>query len=399
MAQLLVVLEARYLPEVSKPRIHLTNVKYEEWLGYREQFTPSAALGRFGWRPEELAQTADLLLYHARQRDPLKGQWSELVQRSSRRSWDALTGDVLVALDARIAAEILLLCYEDLAERSEAPMLSERPDGFHGQPRRLSQPGTSLDGNLSALGLSPHPGVVFVVEGETEELLLPRIQSRMRFCGAESLVRTVVMHGTTKDLTKLVSFAAAPLIERAQGDHWLVVKPPTQVFVSVDPDFPFDSAENIERWRTKMVNEIVAVIHAQGVDPDRDQLDSLVRVETWSQRCFEYAHFDDEELATALEAVHPDCNGLGHEELVRAVGHHRAHRQDIKQVWCNWTSKPSKKVLADELWPFLERKIAAAESTSGAAVPEVVLRLDHAYCEAANRQTGRWILRGSPVVR
>lgn len=394
LAQLLVALEARYFPEMKKPWIHLSNATFEEWHAYRGQFDPSAVVTRFGWTPEELARTAGELLFRARSSDPLKGEWSELVQRASSRSWDKLEGQIVVALDARIAAEVLLLCYEDLAQRSQTPTLSDHAEWFGSQEGRLSRSATSLDGTLSALGLSPHPGVVLVVEGETEEVLLPLVRDRLRFTDADGIVRSVVMRGTKAGLTKLVAFAAGPLIDRPQGDDWLLMKPPTRVLVAVDPDDPFDSDEKIEKVRTNMIDEVVAVIRAQGVEPERHELDSLIRIETWSQSCFEFAHFDDEELALAIEIVHPGCNGLTHERLVAALGRQREHGQDIKKVWARWRRPPSKRALAKELWPHLEAKIAAAETGQVAAVPEVVLRLQMAYQDAGARPAGRWILRG-----
>lgn len=368
----------------------------EEWHVYREQFEPSAVLARLGWRTDELQESADLLLYRAERSDPLKREWSELVQRASSRSWDRLEGQVVLALDGRIAAEILLLCYEDPAHRPPAPAVSAHRQGGFGRPKRLSRSTTPLDGNLSALGLSPHPGVVLVVEGETEELLFPLVRERLQFTDEHGIVRSVVMRGTKTGLTKLVALAAGPLIDRPEGENWLLLKPPTRVVVAVDPDDPFDTDEKIEREREKMINEIAAVIRAQGVEPERDDLDSLIRIETWSQSCFEFAHFDDEELASAIEAVHRDCNGLAHEELVLALGLHREHGQDIKKVWTTWRRAPSKRDLAQQLWPHLERKISAAETGRSAAFPEVVLRIDMAYQDAGDRPAGRWVLRGRP---
>lgn len=396
LAQLLVALEARYFPEIKKPWVHLHNATFEEWHVYREQFEPSAVLARLGWRTDELQESADLLLYRAERSDPLKREWSELVQRASSRSWDSLEGQVVLALDGRIAAEILLLCYEDPAHRPAAPAVSAHRQGGFGKPKRLSRSTTPLDGNLSALGLSPHAGVVLVVEGETEELLFPLVRDRLQFTDEHGIVRSVVMRGTKTGLTKLVALAAGPLIDRPEGANWLLLKPPTRVVVAVDPDDPFDTDEKIEREREKMINEIAAVVRAQGVEPERDDLDSLIRIETWSQSCFEFAHFDDEELASAIEAVHRDCNGLAHDELVLALGRHREHGQDIKKVWTTWRRAPSKRDLAQQLWPHLERKIAAAETGRTAAFPEVVLRIDMAYQDAGDRPAGRWVLRGRP---
>lgn len=397
LAQLLVALEARYLPEIKRPWVHLTNATFEEWDDYRRAFAPGNVLERLAWAPEELLHAADGLLSCLDRRDIGRGAWTALVRRAGYREWEKLQGEPLAVIDARLAAEILVMCYEDLAARKEVPELTDPSDLFHGHHERLNYSEDSLDGTLASLGLSPHPGVVLVIEGETEEMLVPRVRDRLRATGDRGTVRSVVMRGTKTGLTKLVSFAAGPLIERSEGDHWLLAKPPTRVVVAVDPDSPFQDSVGIERERQKMLDEIVAVTRAQGVQPDPSDVDDLVRIHTWSQSCFEFAHFSDDELSDALHKVHPNCGGLSQGELAIALQHHRQNRNDIKQVWKRWRPQPSKTSLAAELWPVLERHIYAAEHDPSEPVPEVVQRVLEAYHQA-QRLPGRWAVRGRSLV-
>jgi hypothetical protein len=376
---LLVALEARYLPEIKPPSIHLTNASYEEWDEYRRNFTPLDVVTRLGWTPEEVAKVAERLLIGLSRREPCQGHWSQLIRRAAYRAWDDFAGEALTVLDCRMAAEILLLCFDDMASGGDILPLADHTDWFSLDKERLSYAPESLDGNLSALGLSPHPGVVLVVEGETEELLIPRVRDRLQLTDDTGIVRSVVMRGTKASLSKLVAFAAGPLIERTVGDNWLLAKPPTRVFVAVDPDKPFDTPENAEAERLRMVDEIVAVVRAQGVNPEREDLDSLVHVETWTESCFEFAHFSDDELAQAIASIHPNRGGLSNPELAKALGIHRQHRQDVKHVWKRWSPRVSKRVLANALWPMLEGKIAAAQVDPDAPIPEVVLRLTDAH--------------------
>ena len=129
----------------------------------------------------------------------------------------------------------------------------------------------------------------------------------------------------------------------------LLVKPPTHLLVVVDPDPPFDTPQMVEAERQKIIDEMVAVVRTQGVDPDRADLESLVEVSTWHEGCFEFEHFSDSELASALLAVHPDCNGLDHTRLETALAAQRQHGQDIKNVWRNWRRAPSKRAVAESL--------------------------------------------------
>ncbi len=328
----LVALEAAYLPRIERGIIHLTNARTEEWDVFAEQFDPGGTLASIGWQPDDLLHAADGLLLLLGRSDPLTREWSELVRRAPQRTWDQLRGDALVAIEKRVAAEVLLRCYEDLAQRGVVPALQTRTDAFHHERERVSFRRVPLDANLSSLGISPHPGVVLVVEGEAEEVIVPRVRDHIRIPDEAQVIRSVVLRGVGHDLTKLAAFACAPMVDRPQGDGWLLVKPPTHLLVVVDPDRPFDTPEGVEGERQKIVDEMVAVVRAQGVDPNRDDLESLVEVSTWNERCFEFEHFSDSELAEAVLAVHADCNGLDQMGLERALAMQRTWSGDRERV-------------------------------------------------------------------
>lgn len=395
--ELLVALEARYLPEIRAPRMHLVGATWEKWDNYRAGFDPRDVLSRFGATPDELGHLAARLLAAASSIEPVAGEWSQLIRRAAPRSWDDLSGDMLCALDARIAAEVLLRCYDGLAGAGHAPPLDLDPGWAYSDRERLSHTAVSLDRALGALGLSPHPGVVLVVEGETEELVVPEVMDRLRFDDDKAAVRTSVMRGTHNGLTKLVAFVASPIIEGPLGDHWQLQRAPSRVLVAVDPDTPFEDPEAVEAQRQLMVDEIVATVRAQGVEPFREDLDSLVEVVTWDEACFEFEHFTDEELAAALIAIHPDCNGMDRATLVRVLRIHRNDRHDIKHVWGDaWHPTPSKLDLARHLRPRLLELVDAANDDPSLPVPPVAGVVADAFnLAAAQPEAGTWSLRGT----
>jgi hypothetical protein len=135
-------------------------------------------------------------------------------------------------------------------------------------------------------------------------------------------------------------------------------------------------------------------VRAQGVDPNRGDLESLVEVSTWSESCFEFEHFSDSELAAALLAVHMDCGGLDHASLEQALAQQRAHGQDIKNVWKNWHREPSKTALAEKLWPVLRDRLDAAATDSSVEPPAIAMRLLAAFRSAVGRPRGRFVLQG-----
>jgi hypothetical protein len=73
----------------------------------RPKFEIKARLDPFGLAPESLASTAEALLRRASSRDPL-GKWYDLIRLATPATWSGLRGDTLLAMDYRIAAEILL---------------------------------------------------------------------------------------------------------------------------------------------------------------------------------------------------------------------------------------------------------------------------------------------------
>ena len=396
-AVIVAALEARYMPIIARNWINLTNADVQEWNTFANSYDPQAALQRLGLNPDELLRIADGLLFSVHRRDPLDGEWSELVRRAPQRSWKDLSGEVLVCMDHRIAAEILLRCYEDLADRGRCKSLDERQDLFYSERERLSYSSHPLDANLSGLGISPHPGVVLVVEGETEEVLVPLVRDHIKIPSQIELIQTVVMRGVGRDLTKLAAFASAPLIDRQQADAWLVVKPPTRLMVVVDPDPPFDTSEKVEAERQKILDEITAVVRSQGVDPMPADIDSFVTISTWGASCFEFAHFTNTELADALFETHPNCGGLDHSQLVSALDAHRSAGQDIKAAWNSWRPRVSKTELAKNLWPTLESKLDSAAADDKHPVPPVAKALLAAYREAGRRPHGHFVIRGSAL--
>ncbi len=405
LAALLVALEARYLPVLERGWLHIRNAADEQWETFVQHFNPAAVLARLNRDPTDLLRSADDLLLGARRSDPLGHNWSELLRRAPQRTWDDLSGDALVALDDRIAAEILLLCYEYLAARGTVAPLTERNDLFHTERERISYRLRPLDTNLSSLGLSPHPGVILVVEGETEEVFVPLVRDHIRIPSQAEVIQSVVLRGIKGGLTKLAAFASAPLLGEKmpphnQGDAWVTVKPPTRLMVVVDPDPPYDSPEKVEVQRRLIVEEIIAVVRAQGVEPDQDDVDSLVSVKTWSESCFEFAHFTDDELAEALLKVHRQCGGLDKARLVAALREQRNNGSDIKNVWKNWwRPEPSKTALARELWPVLRSKLDAAASDPAADLPPIAEALITAFREAVQRPHGLFVIRGTEIVR
>ena len=82
-----------------------------------------AASAWLGYPATRARQDAEWPCCRAHRLDPVGDSWSQLMRRAPARAWKDLKDAALSALDYRIAAEILLLFYEDLAARGQADPL------------------------------------------------------------------------------------------------------------------------------------------------------------------------------------------------------------------------------------------------------------------------------------
>ncbi|MET7395959.1 hypothetical protein ABZS66_20945 [Dactylosporangium sp. NPDC005572] len=395
-AIVLAALEARYLPKLDPAWVHLQNTEFEEWERYRDSFDPREFAATFDYPAGRAQADAESLLMTAQRIDPLGRNWGSLARRAPHRSRDMLSGAALQAMDCREAAEILLLYYEDLARRGAAEPLPTIPSiSPHHLHERLSAHDRSLDEDLQRLGLSPHPRVVLVVEGETEEELVPRVREYADLSLAPELVRVLTLRGVGGDLTKVAALAAAPLVGERHGDNWTLIKPPTMLFIAVDPEGPYTTPDDIAEVRRKIIEEIVRVLSAQGVAADPTELDQLVHIRTWNERCFELEHFDDDELTAAIVQVHTGWPQVDQDRVRQAVQRVRQARQNIDNVWTNGRPELSKRALARELWPVLAAKIDHRRADHSAPLPPIVDVLIEAEHLARRWQYGSFVLKAA----
>jgi len=389
------------LPKLEPELIHLLNADVEGWEAYRERFDPVQMRDWLQYPGDEVRRDAEGLLTRASGLDQYGAEWSQLIRRAPAKARKDFKDAALQAVDLRIAAEILLLFYEDLAGRGQA---EELPDptgqlGWHPLAERISFRSQTLDENLDDLGVSPHPRVVLALEGDAEMRHAPRVQAALDLADAPEMIRLLKLGAASRDLAKLAALAAAPLVsQKIPGTNaWNLIKPFTTLFVAVDPDPPFTSPERVASERTKILNEIKDVLKTQGVErPNPEELDRLVMIQTWDAPCYEFAHFTDEELADGIMALHHTINGLSRDDLVASLARTRTRGKDIKEVWGQWDYKVSKVKLADALWPALLQKIQLRMTTSGAPIPPIAAVINDAYREALRRRDISFVLTELP---
>jgi hypothetical protein len=393
IAGALTALEARYLPNLDPEWLNFSNTTEEEWREYRTTFDPEAVLAALPYASEQIRRDAEWLLMTAQALDPVGRRWSMLMRRAPSDAWKEVTGPALMAMDHRISAEILLRFYEDLAHRGVAEPLPEIPPrASHPLHERLSYRPQTLDQDLVDLGISPHPRVVLVVEGETEEYLVPRIWRTLQLPNAPELMRVITLRGVKERIVKLGALAAAPLVGELQGEYYDLIKPFTKLLVAVDPDPPYDTPQAVADRRKEVLDEIQLVLAAQEAEADPADLKHLVEIHTWTESCFEFEHFSDDELADAILRIYHGYGAPDRNDLIRILDSHRKARADIKGVWKNWRPKVKKTDLAKELWPILEAKILDESAPHAPTVAKIVYE---AYLQAQDLRYKKYILRAA----
>jgi hypothetical protein len=394
IAAVLTALEARYLPNLDLEWLNFSNTDRAEWDQYRDAFDPEALLTALSYSPQQVRDDAEWLLFKAKHLDPLGRRWSLLMRRAPIDAWKELTGPALMAIDHRISAEILLRFYDDLVRRGVAEPLPVIPwTASHPLHERLSYRRRTLDQDLMALGISPHPRVVLVVEGETEEYIAPRVWQALQLPNAPELMRILTLRGVGERIVKVGAFAAAPLVGELQGEYYDLIRPFTKLMVAVDPDKPYDTPEEVAARRAEVLDEIKLVLAAQGAEADPDDLEHLVEIRTWSGSCFEFEHFTNAELADAILEVYHGYGAPDRDGLIWALNAQREARQDIGKVWTNWRPEVSKTALAKQLWPVLEAKIHDDSLRDAPAIAQVVYE---AYLHAQNLRYKTYVLRAAP---
>jgi hypothetical protein len=360
-------LEARYLPDILQQGRVPRSLSVQDWLDYADGFDPKATLDWLGWRPEQLKDTAYRLLGRAHDIDPQQ-RWHRLARLVEPRLWADLGGLALAANDDRVAAEVLLHCYEDLVERDAAPPLEQLPPGpvrfWHFLDERLATDRDELEEVLTYFGLSPHSSVVLAVEGETEELTVERIIELLVPPAHRGRIRVRNLHGTSRDLTMLADEVARPFLgAQVRHDGLDLLQPPTRLLVTGDPENKLATPAACADQHRKVVDQIDVTLRLQNLAVDREDLESLVELRTWGACPFEFAHFTDDELATAALTQGRPGHPLSTQDLAAAFGQIRATTKKVAEIGATLRSTLDKVELADALWPVLKAQIQARLAT------------------------------------
>ncbi len=320
-------------------------------------------LDAVGFKPAQLQAEAENLLLHARGRDPLS-KWLPLVRHANYSAWSKLSGEALHCLWLRIGAEVLLRAHEDLAADAQLEPLPDLSGAqwltpLHDRLSRTGPHATPLEQELGSFGLSPHPRVLLLIEGETELIHARRLLLELGLDRPEQ-VRVQPTRGARTNPQLLARYAITPRLGEKLGEGWRLTATPTALVIAVDPENRWATPAKREVERNRIRDAIREEVELQGGRISDSELDFLVNVHVYDEY-YELADFTDDELLLVLASLASGSSavGAGSDTWQRDM---RRSLQEIRQTPVNFQKvlgplRITKKELAEALWPVLLRKL------------------------------------------
>jgi hypothetical protein len=317
--------------------------------------------------------------------------------------WSKLCGAPHAAMWQRVAAEVLLRAHEELAADG---VLEPLPDlsgtgWWTSQHDRLSPryvAAQMLERALAEFGLSPHPKVILLVEGETELFHIPKLLAELGFDRPQD-IRVQRTEDSKVNPHLIARYGVTPRVGRkVREDTWLLDASPTALMIAMDAENNFATEEARLKMRRKLQAAIREEVRYQDADINDASFDELVHIFVWGDDTYELANFTDEELLPALTQI-AQAQGnprpsepTWEQDLAAALRDARARHVDIKFVFSKMRMSESKTELARLLWPALLRKSEDEYADNQPTTPVVRLVLEVRRIIA--RQTGIFGLKG-----
>jgi hypothetical protein len=349
---------------------------FADFESYFTFFDEAEVAARCGLTSDKIQALAEDLIINTYWVDPNRA-WLPLIRQMSPDRWRELRGPARLAIDFRLAAEILLRGYESMAQAGTAPALPEIPPlTSHPLAERLKADPGELDSILTEFGISPHPALVLILEGDTEVVLLTRAFRKLGLRNSRNFIEFVKRGGITKPIDALL-YLVGPEPEKSGArviseDVLLLGRPPTRVLVTGDSESDMATEQKREEQRQHWVRQVSeGLLDRHDARIDSADLDRLVETFTWGPLPFEFSCFTDAEIARAVNACRP---GATTTQVMRKIRNGRQPGPQYKAL-LRKNGKVSKRDVAYQLWPMLEAKLDRhlAGGSVGSAKPIVRL--------------------------
>jgi hypothetical protein len=351
LAITLTALDTYYWPQVT----HSVLGDLEIWRQVLRALDREQTLAWLGLSLDQLKRQVTSLLGLASFCDNT-GDFYELIRRAKAAAWKSLRGDAAVAMDYRLAADILARFAEELNPGGDYVGAQHSPLSQQGLSAR---PG-SLDAALTKLHLSPFPALAIGLEGATEYKLVPRVMEALGIQWDHNRMRIVDAGGTSADLSLLARYAVEPVLGRDFGRGVALDRPLTRFLVMTDAEKKYRTAAD-RRYQRKLLLTSLTKNVPKDLRSDyyvNTRRGRIVDIVTWGKLPFEFAHFTDGDLADSMLQIAKVPHPQGRDRLVRNLHMQRTRDPEPNVEKVFWSGSRLDKVsLAEALWPVLERKI------------------------------------------
>ncbi len=389
LVALLTRLEPAYLPQI---RLRLSGGLHpkgmdawtDEFATFERDFRAAPVLREFDIDGEDVRKIAERLLLDAGFIDPIRS-WLPLVRNMSPDRWEELSGPALSAIDARVAAEVLLRFHQELVDEGAAQPLPEIPEmASHPLRERIQRTPDDLDPILMDFGLSPHPAVLVVLEGPSDMLLAARTLQQVGIRRARSFIELTQSGGVDRDVSLLAAFASTPELGRELRGAALARRPVTRFLRVVDEEGSMAGAPRIQVERNRLVDQLEGALAVAGAPAvDRQDLERLIEIFSWGPLPMEFANFTNREIATAISRLRGSPGSVKPEQIARA----RKSKHPGSELKRLLKGPPAieKTKLAEALWPALRRRIARAQAAGkpdSTPMLRLVIRAAHLAIES-----------------
>lgn len=298
-------IQNRYRPGVTELISNYRDV--DEYNGYVAAFVAESVIEKVPMPLDKLRDWRQYLRREGRDTDPLR-EWVELVRYMGPQKRKELRGTALMAQELYTAAEMISRFLRDLArERGEDEPDRERQHELEYQRTRYGRELNYYDRDiletiLTEYDLNPRPHVLFVIEGDTEELVLPVILEAMGIRLETFGIEVHKIGGVDNDLGVLTLFAAPPQLGHPVRPGLYRAGRQTRIYGLFDREGKWCDDTAAARRIAGMKERLRAQLPTDLPDDAKDiATDRGVTVERW-QRNFEYDNFSDDELAAAINA-------------------------------------------------------------------------------------------------
>jgi hypothetical protein len=279
------LLEAAYLPQIRRVLVAPGGngnwaKDYDAW---RHEVDPSQYLADLGTDATTVEKLAEKLIHRAGFIDPLR-DWLPLVRQVRPSKRPKLRGPARLAVELREAAEVLLTFYSDLVRVGAADALPNVPEhAAHPLHERLNADRSRLDATLTEYGISPHPALILVLEGDTEMVLVSRALRLLGIRESRNFIELFKAGGVDTDLGPLAYFVSPEvdptMVLNTEGYH-VLARPATRILVSGDEEGGLATKDSRDKKRRRWIGQLREVrparlarrVHGNGLGRHRDRV-------------------------------------------------------------------------------------------------------------------------------